>query len=149
MVRLLIGLAAAVMLGAPGAVQAAEPGTADLSLTKVAAQNTVREGGTVTYTVTVTNLGPELATGVVFGDPMPDQLNLVSSTCGDVSAFCTVDSLPVGGSATMTIVATTITNLARNERRISNTAFVAESQTPDSDPGNDQDSAIVRVVGPL
>jgi hypothetical protein len=46
-------------------------------------------------------------------------------------------------------VATPITNLARNERRISNTAFVAESQTPDSDPGNDQDSAIVRVVGPL
>jgi hypothetical protein len=42
----------------------------------------------------------------------------VSSTCGVVSAFCTVESLPSGASATLTIVATPITNLARNERRL-------------------------------
>jgi uncharacterized repeat protein (TIGR01451 family) len=106
-------------------------------------------GETVTYTVTLTNLGPGVAKGVVFGDSLPDQLNLVSSTCGVVSAFCTVESLPSGASATLTIVATPITNLARNERRISNTAFIADfGTTIDPNPGNDQASTIVRVAGP-
>jgi uncharacterized repeat protein (TIGR01451 family) len=107
-------------------------------------------GETVTYTVTLTNLGPGVATGVVFGDSLPDQLNLVESTCGAVvvSSFCTVESLPSGASETLTIVATPITNLARNERRISNTAFVAASGTTDTDPSNDQASTVVRVAGP-
>jgi uncharacterized repeat protein (TIGR01451 family) len=139
-VMLLIGL---------GVERAAGQEQADLQVTKVASSKTVRLGETVTYTVTLTNLGPGVATGVVFGDSLPDQLNLVSSTCGDVSAFCTVESLPSGASQTLTIVATPITNLARNERRISNTAFIAKSATTDPDPGNDQASTIVRVVGPL
>jgi hypothetical protein len=42
-----------------------------------------------------------------------------------------------------------ITNLARNERRISNTAFIAEfGMTSDPNPSNDQASTIVRVAGP-
>jgi len=57
----------------------------------------------VTYTVTVTNLGPDVTTGAVFGDPIPDQLNLVASTCGAISAFCAVETLPSGASATPTI----------------------------------------------
>jgi hypothetical protein len=86
---------------------------------------------------------------VVFGDSMPDQLNLVDSTCGSLSAFCTVDSLPSGASATMTIIGTPIPNLARSERRISNTAFVAGAASIDPNPSNDSASALVRVVGPL
>src|SRR5829696_10502732 len=65
-------------------------GTPDLEITKTADRKTVKIGETITYTITLTNLGPDAATDVVFGDPIPDQLNLVSSTCGDVSAFCTV-----------------------------------------------------------
>ena len=132
-----------------GVERAAAQETADLQITKVASSKTVRVGETVTYTVRLTNLGPGVATGVVFGDSLPDQLNLVESTCGAVSAFCTVESLPSGASETLTIVATPITNLARNERRISNTAFVAESATTDPDLSNNQASTIVRVVGPL
>src|SRR5215203_5531421 len=57
-------------------------GTPDLEITKTADRKTVKIGETITYTITLTNLGPDAATDVVFGDPIPDQLNLVSSTCG-------------------------------------------------------------------
>jgi uncharacterized repeat protein (TIGR01451 family) len=147
--RIAVGLLAAMLVTGLGAESAAGQETADLQISKVAAHKKVRVGGTVTYTVTVTNLGPGAAAGIVFGDSIPDQLNLVDSTCGAISAFCTVESLPSGASSTMTIVATPIPNLARNERRISNTAFVLQSETTDSNPSNNQDSAVVRVVGPL
>jgi uncharacterized repeat protein (TIGR01451 family) len=146
--RVAAGVAAAVLLTGVSGQSAAAQETADLQITKVADQKTVREGGTVTYTVTVTNLGPGAATGVVFGDSLPDQLNLVDSTCGPVSAFCTVQTLPAGASAAITIVATPIANLARGERRIENTAFVLQSATSDPDPSNDQASVTVRFVGP-
>jgi uncharacterized repeat protein (TIGR01451 family) len=144
------GFLAVMLLIGLGVDRAAGQEQADLQVTKVASSKTVRVGETVTYTVTLTNLGPGVATGVVFGDSLPDQLNLVSSTCGDVSAFCTVESLPRGASQTLMIVATPITNLARNERRISNTAFIEDfGTTKDPNPGNDQASTIVRVVGPI
>jgi uncharacterized repeat protein (TIGR01451 family) len=147
--RIAGAIVAAVLLVVLGAETVTAQETADLQITKVASSKTVRVGETITYTVTLTNLGPGVATGVVFGDSLPDQLNLVESTCGAPSAFCTVASLPSGASLTLTIVATPITNLARNERRISNTAFIADfGTTSDPNPGNDQASTIVRVVGP-
>jgi uncharacterized repeat protein (TIGR01451 family) len=147
--RFAIVVLAVTWLTAMCAARAAAQSTADLAITKVADQKTVALGETVTYTVAVTNLGPDPATGVVFGDSLPDQLNLVDSTCGAVSAFCTVESLASGDSATLTIVATPIPNLARGERRITDTAFVMGSATTDPNPGNDQASVTVRVVGPL
>jgi uncharacterized repeat protein (TIGR01451 family) len=50
---------------------AAAQGTADLSITKTADQKTVTIGETITYTITLTNLGPDEATDFVFGDPIP------------------------------------------------------------------------------
>ncbi|WP_166665557.1 DUF11 domain-containing protein [Kribbella caucasensis] len=144
------GFLGVVLLIGLGVETAVGQESADLQVTKVASSKAVRVGETVTYTVTLTNLGPGVAVGVVFGDSLPDQLNLVSSTCDGVSAFCTVDSLPSGASATLTIAATPITNLARTERLIGNTAFIADfGTTIDPNPGNDQASATVRVVGPL
>jgi uncharacterized repeat protein (TIGR01451 family) len=146
------GFLAVMLLIAVGVERAVAQENADLQLTKVASSKTVAVGETITYTVTLTNLGPGVATGVVFGDPLPDQLNLVESTCDAVvdSSFCTVESLPSGASVTLTIVATPITNAARNERRISNTAFIADfGATIDPNPSNDQPSTIVRLVGPL
>jgi uncharacterized repeat protein (TIGR01451 family) len=148
--RIAGAIVAAVLLVVLGTESVTAQETADLQITKVASSQTVRVGETVTYTVTLTNLGPGVATGIVFGDSLPDQLNLVSATCDVVSgSFCTVASLPSGASSTLTIVATPITNLARNERRISNTAFIAAfGTTSDPNPGNDQASTIVRVAGP-
>jgi uncharacterized repeat protein (TIGR01451 family) len=143
-----VGFVLLNVVAAPAhAVESAQ--TADLKLTKTSTYNTVKVGGLVTYTVTVTNRGPADATNVQFGDPMPDQLNLVYSTCGNVSATCTVALLPAGASTTLTILATPITNLAASERKISNTAFISHSDTTDPNPGNDQASDVVTVVGSL
>lgn len=141
-------LMAVVAVGLLAEIATAQ-GTADLQLTKTASGKTVRIGETVTYTITLTNLGPDVATDVVFGDPLPDQLNLVSSTCGAVSAFCTDTSLPSGASVTLTVLATPITNPARSERRVTNCAFIAEASSTDSNPDNDIACVTIRLVGQL
>src|SRR5215203_2343380 len=129
--RFAFALLALVVLVGGSALPAAAQETADLALTKVADQKNVRIGENITYTITLTNLGPDTATGVVFGDPVPDPLNLVSFTCsqGTISggSFCAVESLPSGASVTATLVATPITNPARSERRFSNTAFISDA----------------------
>ena len=113
---------AVLAVGLSTANVAAAQGEADLQLTKIPNQKTVKIGEIITYTITLTNLGPDAATDIVFGDPIPDQLNLVSSTCGNVSAFCTVASLESGASVTLVVVATPISNLAQSERRVTNSA---------------------------
>ena len=74
---------------APTAVlpDCAVPGnqTADLEVSK-AGPATVLEGGTVTYQITVINLGPSDATDVVISDPLPAGFTLdPSSTTGTVT----------------------------------------------------------------
>lgn len=128
---------------------AAAQGAADLQITKIADKKTVKIGETITYTITLKNLGPDAATDIVFGDPIPDQLNLVSSTCGNVSAFCTVGSLEGGASVTLVVVATPIANLAHSERRVMNSAFIAESSSTDPNAANDVASVTIRIAGPL
>jgi len=149
--RFAFALLALVVLVGGSALPAAAQETADLALTKVADQKNVRIGENITYTITLTNLGPDTATGVVFGDPVPDPLNLVSFTCsqGTISggSFCAVESLPSGASVTATLVATPITNPARSERRFSNTAFISDAATTDSNSTNNSASVETHIVG--
>ena len=123
----------------------------DLRITKVADRTRVRIGETITFTITLTNLGPGTATGIVFGDPLPDPLNLVSFSCsaGTVvqQSFCSVASLASGASVTATLVATPITNPAQSERRFTNTAFISESATPDPNSSNNTASLRLRIIG--
>ena len=136
-------------LGTAPAVSAQEPG-ADLALTKTADRTNVKIGQTITFTITVTNLGPDTATGIYFGDSLPDPLNFVSSSCDRGIAFwglCRVDSLAVGESATITVVTTPITNPAKSERKFTNLAYVAESTTFDPNPDNNTDSLQLHIVG--
>jgi uncharacterized repeat protein (TIGR01451 family) len=135
-----------------GSVQsAAAQESADLKLTKVADSKNVRIGENITYTITLTNLGPDTATGVVFGDSLPDSLNLVSFTCSQGTesggSFCAVESVPSGDSVTATLVATPITNPAKSERRFSNTAFISESATFDPNGTNNSASVKTHIVG--
>ncbi|HVS00919.1 MAG TPA: hypothetical protein VMW27_30140 [Thermoanaerobaculia bacterium] len=83
---------------------------ANLSITKSDGTDTVSAGQTLTWTLTVTNPGPEAVTGATVTDVFPASVSGVLWTCtaaggatcpssgsGNISA--TVD-LPVGGSAT-------------------------------------------------
>jgi len=128
----------------------AQESTADLALTKTADRKTAKIGETITFTITVTNLGPDTATGIYFGDSLPDPLNFVSSSCDRGTAFwglCRVDSLTVGESATITVVTTPITNPARSERKFTNLAYIAESTTFDPSPDNNTASLQLHIVG--
>ncbi len=98
--------------GAPGA---------DLSVTKTDAPDPVAVGGTLTYTVAVTNNGPDAATGVVMTDTLPPSVTFVSAgpSCTHLSGTvtCGLGSLANGGATTVTIMVTptaagTLTNTA-------------------------------------
>jgi uncharacterized repeat protein (TIGR01451 family) len=135
------------VLGASGHV-ASPPGTADLALRKVANRLSVHIGEEVTFKITLTNLGPAVARGIEFGDPVPDALNFVSFACdrGTVlGSFCSVDSLAPGDSVTALLVATPIPNPAPSERWCENTAYIAASTTSDVNPGNNTATSRVRI----
>jgi uncharacterized delta-60 repeat protein/uncharacterized repeat protein (TIGR01451 family) len=116
-------------------------GTADLALTKTDPPGRAPTGRNMTYTLTVTNNGPDAASGVTVTDQLPPSVTFVSATpsqgsCSESGGIvtCSLGTLGNGAAATVNIVvkpttAGTITNTA------SVTAF-------DQDPnqGNNADS---------
>src|SRR5262249_39042618 len=95
----------------------------DTSITKSGAPNPATVGNQVTWTMVVTNNGPNDATGVTVADPVPAGASFVSvtssqGTCtGGALVSCQLGSLKVGASVTITLVTTatqtgTLTNTA-------------------------------------
>jgi uncharacterized repeat protein (TIGR01451 family) len=99
----------------------------------------------VTFTVVVTNHGPDAATGVQVGDPLPAGLTFVSATPSQgsyspASGLWTVNNLANSVTATLLIVATvTVTT------PVTNTAVRAAGSP--ADPVLANDSAGVLVTG--
>ena len=62
------------------ATSTSNPLSADLSVTKTVSSPTPNVGDTISYTVTVTDNGPNDATNVTLGDPLPAGLTFVSAT---------------------------------------------------------------------
>ncbi len=83
--------------------------TADLVLTQTDAPDPVLPGGSLTYTLTVDNNGPETATGVVLQDTLPPGATLVSAsadphgTCGEDAGVVTCDIGAMVSGATVTV----------------------------------------------
>ena len=103
---------------------------ADLAITKSDGIATIHPGDPLTYTIQVTNNGPQAATGATVTDTLPAALKSVSwtcagangGTCGTASGTGNINhlvNLPVSASATFTVSATldlaatgTLTNTA-------------------------------------
>jgi uncharacterized repeat protein (TIGR01451 family) len=85
----------------------------DLSVTKADSSDPVVAGGTLTYTLTVTNNGPSEATGVTLADILPNTVTFGSATpsqgsCSklDSTVTCSLGTLANGASVTVTMVVT-------------------------------------------
>ena len=103
---------------------------ADLSIVKTVNQNSVQAGNQVTYTLTVTNNGPSVSSGVVVTDNLPTGLTLVSATpsVGTWSSpNWSVGSINPGSSVYMTVVAQT--SPALSPGNVTNTATVIATTT--------------------
>jgi len=127
---------------------------ADLSVTKAASPDPVTTGNDLTYTVTVTNNGPDTATSVTLTDNLPAETTFVScsSTGGGVcggsgnNRTVTFVSLASGESETITFVATVNCSVA-DGTVISNTATVS-SCALDPDPTNNSATATTTASNP-
>jgi uncharacterized repeat protein (TIGR01451 family) len=145
-------LLAAVVLAGSGS--AAQPGSADLKITKAGSPDPVRIGTELTYSIGVENLGPSPATGVAVTDDLPKNVDVVSAT--GPSGSCTVQGgkvtcafgalNPVGVNYGGTQVTATIVIVPRATGTIRNTATVKGDQ---KDPVNANNKAAVttRVIG--
>ena len=88
------------------------PQQADLVVANSISASTPNVGDTVTYTVTVFNSGPNLATNVSLADVLPPGLSFVSSTgtgsYTNSSGVWSVGSVTSGSTQTLTVVATVV-----------------------------------------
>ncbi|HEX6641825.1 MAG TPA: IPTL-CTERM sorting domain-containing protein, partial [Thermoanaerobaculia bacterium] len=123
--------------------------TADLAITKTTNSTTAPNGSTVTYTITVTNNGPDAATNVVVNDDLPAGLQFVSAvpsqgSCSGTDPFsCSLGTLNDGASATITVQAL----VTATSGTVSNTATVT-ADTDDGNPGNNGSSTTPIPVTP-
>jgi uncharacterized repeat protein (TIGR01451 family) len=121
---------------------------ADLEISKADSPDPVTVGDNLTYTITVTNLGPDAATNVVVTDTLPSGVTFVSASPGCVHSAgvvtCNLGNIPAGDSVTITIVVTVTA-----PGTISNTATVT-SDTLDPNTANNSDAEPTEVSeGPI
>ncbi|RJS48360.1 MAG: hypothetical protein CIT03_08405 [Methanobacterium sp.] len=99
----------------------------------------------IMFTITVTNYGPDQATGVEITDLLPDGLNYISSTTTQgVYDFTTgiwqIGTMEFGNSAILNIIAKVV-----QTGNITNTATKTAENEYDPNPDNDQDSVTLEV----
>lgn len=132
-----------------------EPATADLSMTHTVSDETPNLNTSVSFTATITNAGPDAATGVTVLYALPAGMALVSGTpsAGAFSAatgIWVIDNIAVGGTQTLQVVATPTTV---GEKIVTAQVRTSDQFDPDSTPGNnvpgEDDQASVLVTPQL
>ncbi|MFM9864717.1 MAG: SdrD B-like domain-containing protein [Micropepsaceae bacterium] len=126
-------------------------GVADLAVTKTDGVTSVNAGGTTSYTVTVTNIGPSSVTGATLTDPVATGLTVTSVACAAVPGQCTAGTTPTiaqlqAGYALpalalgQTYVLTVNASVTATSGSVANTATIAVPSGV-SDPVSGNDSA--------
>lgn len=125
--------------------QAAPASGADLALSKTADAETAEVGDLVSYTLAVTNNGPDSASGVSVSDSLPAQLDYVSNSCGAAFSGNTltwaVGSLANGATQNCELVAEVA------DAGVIVNAAVVTADTDDPNPANNRASATIRAGG--
>lgn len=129
---------------------AVKPLEADLTITKTADLTTVTLGGQVTYTLLVTNNGPDDATSVTVTDVLDSAATHIDSSASQGTATyeagtvtAELGTIASGSSATVTIVVA-----AGAEGALTNTASVTANEQ-DMNPADNSDTVAVSVIVPL
>ncbi|HEY2219038.1 MAG TPA: DUF11 domain-containing protein, partial [Gaiellaceae bacterium] len=120
----------------------------DLSITKAGSPASQTLGdGNITWTMVVTNNGPDTDTGVEITDPMPAGNTFVSATAtqgtctGGAILHCNIGTMAAGAHVTITLVTTPST-----VGQQTNTVSVVGAR-PETNTANNQATATVRTVG--
>ena len=120
----------------------------DLAVTKVGSPNPITIGqGNITWTMVVTNNGPDTATGVKISDPLPAGNTFVSvsttqGTCtGGAIISCNLGTIAAGGTVTITLVTTPTV-----EGTVTNTVTVVGNEA-ETNTANNTATASVLVKG--
>lgn len=124
---------------------------ADPAIEKSVSPSKAVVGQRVVYTITVTNLGSGTATGVRVDDTLPSfvQPTGVSTTRGQASlngqsVQVLIGDLAPGETVTITIEATVVAPAPNDNRNLA----TVTSETPDSNPDNNQASVPLETDGP-
>jgi tungstate transport system substrate-binding protein len=117
-------------------------GSADLGVTSTVDNEAPEEGDTITYTISLTNNGPDEATHIELTEVLPAGLTYVSNsasqgTYDSTSGVWAVESLADGASATLNITATV--NAGAGNTTATITAIVTKADQ--DDPVADNNSA--------
>ena len=119
----------------------------DIALTMTDSPDPVEEGGTLTYTLTITNNGPDVASDVFLTDVIPTETSYVSATssqgaCNELggTVTCDIGDMNNGAAVTVTIVVT-----VGLSGEITNTADITCS-TFDPSNGNNTDTETTTVA---
>jgi uncharacterized repeat protein (TIGR01451 family) len=120
-----------------GAYELILDSASDLGVTKVDALGPVTVGDNITYTVTVSNSGPDTTQNVTLTDTLPGSTTYVSATLGQDSCdevggvvTCSLGDILNGGTTSVEIVVTTTA-----AGTLTNSASVA-ADTADPNPNN-------------
>jgi len=135
----------------PDTVTTPVTATAELVLSKQASAAQVAPGAPLTYTVIVTNLGPNIAQNVIVTDTLPAQVSYVGAmpapnSVSGAQLVWLLGNLDVGQSAQITIVVDVSTSAAWNVP-FTNTARTT-TDTPGDAPDNNIDDSVTTPVGP-
>jgi uncharacterized repeat protein (TIGR01451 family) len=121
----------------------------DLAITKSGAPASQELGqGNITWTMVVTNNGPDTATGVTISDPMPAGNTFVSATTtqgtctGGAILNCSLGTMAAGATVTITLVTTPSAVGTQT-----NTVTVVGNET-ETNTSNNTATATVQVTGP-
>ena len=148
----LAALLCLVLGSSSGLVHAAlGPNPADLAISKTASADTVQIGDLVSFTITVTNLGPGGGTNILVEEDMPLNVATVDVQAPVGTSYDTntdlwsIPSLAYGDSVSLVITVQIqgSDSGAADQTDFANTAVIISSDTVDPNPDNDEAMAVV------